>query len=124
MPHPPPAHHETSKHDSSNEIKIKVKQTNHPGFEFKPHQVSDSSQSNQETDHLISHQQHLEVQRREPSSGLPVPMTEDKDELHHMGHRSMEHPVCRHRVVEDEQEINRAGAAYTHLLLRDLKEGA
>jgi hypothetical protein len=28
MPHLPPAHHETSKHDSLNETKIKVKQMN------------------------------------------------------------------------------------------------
>jgi hypothetical protein len=26
----------------------------HPGFKFKPRQVNDSSQSNQETDHLVS----------------------------------------------------------------------
>jgi hypothetical protein len=32
----------------------KIKQ-NYPGFEFKPHQVNDSSQSNQGTDHLVSH---------------------------------------------------------------------
>jgi hypothetical protein len=37
MPHLPPAHHETSRHDSPNEQKIKAKQPNHPGFEFKPH---------------------------------------------------------------------------------------
>jgi hypothetical protein len=55
MPHLPPAHHETSKHDSTNETKIKVKQLKRPGFEFKPHQVNDSSQSNQGTDHLVSH---------------------------------------------------------------------
>jgi hypothetical protein len=34
--------------------KRKTKQ-NCPGFEFKPHQVNDSSQSNQGTDYLISH---------------------------------------------------------------------
>jgi hypothetical protein len=33
--------------------KKKTKQ-NCPGFEFKPHQVNDSSQSNQGTDHLVS----------------------------------------------------------------------
>jgi hypothetical protein len=54
MPHLPPAHHETSKRDSPNETKIKVKQMNHPGFEFKPRQVNDSSQSNHGTDHLVS----------------------------------------------------------------------
>jgi hypothetical protein len=57
MPHLPPAHHETIKRDSPNETKIKVKQMNRPGFEFKPRQVSDSSQSNQETDHLVSQKQ-------------------------------------------------------------------
>jgi hypothetical protein len=30
---------------------------NYPGFEFKPRQVNNSSQSNQETDHLVSHPQ-------------------------------------------------------------------
>jgi hypothetical protein len=54
MPHLPTAHHETSKHDSPDETKIKVKPMNHPGFEFKPHQVNDSPQSNQGTDHLVS----------------------------------------------------------------------
>jgi hypothetical protein len=38
----------------SNETKVKEKQ-NYPGFEFKPRQVNDSSQSNQGTDHLVSH---------------------------------------------------------------------
>jgi hypothetical protein len=36
-----------------NNDKRKIKQ-NCPGFEFKPHQVNDSSQSNQGTDHLVS----------------------------------------------------------------------
>jgi hypothetical protein len=54
MPHLTPAHHETNKHDSSNETKIKVKPQKCPRFEFKPHQVNESSQSNQETDHLVS----------------------------------------------------------------------
>jgi hypothetical protein len=53
MPHLPPTHHETSKRDSPNETKVKEKQNN-PGFEFKPRQVNDSSQSNQGTDHLVS----------------------------------------------------------------------
>jgi hypothetical protein len=53
MLHLPPAHHETSKRDSLNEIKIKEKQ-NYPGFEFKHHHVNDSSQSNKKTDHLVS----------------------------------------------------------------------
>jgi hypothetical protein len=34
--------------------KRKIKQ-NYPGFKFKPHHVNDSSQSSQETDHLVSH---------------------------------------------------------------------
>jgi hypothetical protein len=60
MPHLPPAHHKTSKRDSPNETKIKQKQKQtHPGFEFKPRQVNDSSQSNQGTDHLISQRQTL-----------------------------------------------------------------
>jgi hypothetical protein len=50
MPYLPPPHHETSKRDSPNETKIKVKQTNHPRFKFKHRQVNDSSQSNQGTD--------------------------------------------------------------------------
>jgi hypothetical protein len=54
MSHLPPAHHEKSKHDSPNKQKIKLKQPNRPGFEFKPHKVNDSSQSNQRTDHLVS----------------------------------------------------------------------
>jgi hypothetical protein len=36
-----------------NKGKRKTKQNN-PGFEFKPRQVNDSSQSNQGTDHLVS----------------------------------------------------------------------
>jgi hypothetical protein len=36
LPHLPPAHHETSKHDSPNETRIKEKQKqNYPGFKFK-----------------------------------------------------------------------------------------
>jgi hypothetical protein len=56
MLHLPPAHHETSKHDSPNETKVKEKQikTNYPGFKFKPCQVNDSSQSNQGTGQLVS----------------------------------------------------------------------
>jgi hypothetical protein len=37
-----------------NKDKRKTKQ-NYPGFEFKPHQVNDSSQSNQVTFQLVSH---------------------------------------------------------------------
>ena len=37
-----------------NKGKIRTKQ-NYPGFEFKPRQVNDSSQSNQGTNHLVSH---------------------------------------------------------------------
>jgi hypothetical protein len=56
MPHLPPAHHETSKRDSPNETKIKEEQKqNYPGFEFKPRQVNDSSQTNQVTVHLVFH---------------------------------------------------------------------
>jgi hypothetical protein len=54
MPHLPPAHHATSKHDSPHDTRIKVKQSKCPGFKFKPHEVNDSSQSNQGTDHLVS----------------------------------------------------------------------
>jgi hypothetical protein len=56
MSHLLPTHHEKSKRDSSNETKIKVKLLNYPWFKFKPHQINDSSQSNQRrTDHLISY---------------------------------------------------------------------
>jgi hypothetical protein len=55
MLHLPPEHHETSKRDSPMNQRIKVKQSNHPEFEFKPRQVNDSSPSNQWTDHLVSH---------------------------------------------------------------------
>jgi hypothetical protein len=48
MPHLPPAHHETSKCDSPNETKIKVKLPKCLIFKFKHHQVNDASQSNQE----------------------------------------------------------------------------
>jgi TATA-binding protein-associated factor Taf7 len=54
MLHLPLAHHETSKRESPNETKIKVKQPKCPRFEFEPRQVNDSSQSNQGTDHLVS----------------------------------------------------------------------
>jgi hypothetical protein len=55
MSHLSPAHHETIKHDSPNELRIKEKQKqNYPGFEFKSCQVNDSSQSNQGTVHLVS----------------------------------------------------------------------
>jgi hypothetical protein len=54
MPHLPPAHHKTSKRDSPNENKDKRKtKRTYPGFKFKPHQVNDSAQSNQGTDHLV-----------------------------------------------------------------------
>jgi hypothetical protein len=53
MSHLSPTHHKTSKHDSPHEH-IGVKQLKYPGFEFKPWQVNDSSQSNQGTDHLVS----------------------------------------------------------------------
>jgi hypothetical protein len=61
MLHLPPVHHETSKCDSPNETKVKEKQNktkqNYPGFEFKPLQVNDSSQSDQGIDHLVSHKE-------------------------------------------------------------------
>jgi hypothetical protein len=63
MPHLPPAHHGTSKHNSPNEIEIKVKLPKCLGFEFKPRQVNNSSQSNQGTDHLVSHC-HCEVKTK------------------------------------------------------------
>jgi hypothetical protein len=43
MPHLPPAHHKTSKRDSPNETKIKVKSQKYSGFKFKPWHVNDSS---------------------------------------------------------------------------------
>jgi ribonuclease HI len=55
MPHLPPGHHEISKHDSPHDTKIKVKLPKYPEFEFKPRQVNDSSQSNQGTNHSVSH---------------------------------------------------------------------
>jgi hypothetical protein len=56
MPHLPLAHHETSKHDSPNETKIKQKQNETiPDSNSNLAQVNDSSQSNQGTDHLVSH---------------------------------------------------------------------
>jgi hypothetical protein len=54
MSHLPPIHHETNKHDSPNETKIKKNKTKRPAFEFKHRQVNDPSQSNQRTDHLVS----------------------------------------------------------------------
>jgi hypothetical protein len=51
---PTTAHHETSKCDSPYETKITVRHPKCPGFEFKLHQVNDSSESNQGTDHLVS----------------------------------------------------------------------
>jgi hypothetical protein len=46
MSHLPPAHHETSKYDSSHGTRIRIKQPKYPGFEFKHRQVNDSSQTN------------------------------------------------------------------------------
>jgi hypothetical protein len=54
MPRLPPIHHKISKCDSPHEQRIKIKQSKYLGFEFKHRQVNDSSQSNQETNHLIS----------------------------------------------------------------------
>jgi hypothetical protein len=56
MPHLPSAHHETSKHDYPDDTKINVKLPKCPTFEFKHHQVNDSSHLNQETDYLVTHQ--------------------------------------------------------------------
>jgi hypothetical protein len=64
MPLLPPAHHEISKRDSPNETKIKKTKWNSPGFEFKPCQVNDSSQSNQGIDRLVS-QENKEAYFRE-----------------------------------------------------------
>jgi hypothetical protein len=44
IPHLPPAHHETNKHDSPNETEIKATLPKCLKFEFKSHQVNDSSQ--------------------------------------------------------------------------------
>jgi hypothetical protein len=46
MPHLLPAHHETSKHDSPHDTKIKIDHPKYPRFEFKHRQVNDLSQSN------------------------------------------------------------------------------
>jgi hypothetical protein len=43
MPHLPPAHHRTNKHDSPHETEIKVKLKKYFGFEFKPRYVNNSS---------------------------------------------------------------------------------
>jgi hypothetical protein len=61
MPHMPHAHHETSKHDSPHETKNKGKTMNYSRFKFKPRQVNDSSQSNQETDLLVSYFLHMGI---------------------------------------------------------------
>jgi hypothetical protein len=54
IPHPPPAHHETSKCNSPHDTRIMVKLPKCLRFKFKTHQINDSSQSNQRTDHLVS----------------------------------------------------------------------
>jgi hypothetical protein len=54
----------------TNKIKV-VEPSKCPGFKFKPHQVNDSLQSNQGTDHLVSHIIHFSSgNRRTPSSPL------------------------------------------------------
>jgi hypothetical protein len=73
MPHLPPAHHETTKHNSPNETKIKVKQ-------FKSWHVNDSSQSNQEIDHLVSH----DVKRNKVCLIVEVDRLDRKDETHEL----------------------------------------
>jgi hypothetical protein len=56
MPHLPLAHHKTSKRDSSNETKIKEKQNETiSDSNSNLAKVNDLSQSNQGTDHLVSH---------------------------------------------------------------------
>jgi hypothetical protein len=57
MSHLSPTHHETSKCDSLHKH-IGVKQLKYLGFEFKPRQVNDSSQSNLGTDHLVSQKEY------------------------------------------------------------------
>jgi hypothetical protein len=47
--------HKQTRFSKQNKDKRKTKQNETPRFEFKPRQVNDSSQSNQETDHLVSH---------------------------------------------------------------------
>jgi hypothetical protein len=54
IPHVSLVHHEASKYDSTYETKDKGKTMNYPGFKFKTHQVNDSLQLNQGTNHLIS----------------------------------------------------------------------
>jgi hypothetical protein len=54
MSHLSPADHETNKCDSPHETKIKVEPWKLFGFKFKLRQVNYSSQSNQDTDHLVS----------------------------------------------------------------------
>jgi hypothetical protein len=55
MPYLPPTHHDTSKRDSPHDTKDKGELLKCLRFEFNPHQVNDLSQSNQGTDHLVSH---------------------------------------------------------------------
>jgi hypothetical protein len=54
MSHLPPAHHETSKRDSPNELKIKENKTKQSRIQIQTLPVNDSSQSNQITIHLVS----------------------------------------------------------------------
>jgi hypothetical protein len=57
-----------------NKDKTKTKQ-NYPGFEFKHHQVNDSSQSNQGTDHLVSQsQRHTRAQSNHNASTKTRPI--------------------------------------------------
>jgi hypothetical protein len=53
MPHLPPAHHETSKRDSSNEIKIKQNKTI-PDSNSNLTKTMTHHNQKQETDHLVS----------------------------------------------------------------------
>jgi predicted SPOUT superfamily RNA methylase MTH1 len=89
MSHLSPAHHETSKHVSPNELKIKEeKKQNYPGFEFKACQVNDSSQSNQVTVHLVSYVPYQEEEQSPP----PIP-------------EQFEEPVVEEILLEPEEEL-------------------
>jgi hypothetical protein len=116
-PHLPPAHHKTSKHDSPNETKIKEKQ-NYTGFEFKPRQVNNSPQSNQETDHLVS--QSHEGRNMQDSRGSQVvrpvksPLIE-RHKGHHISFRGRgEHRVLRHLTS---LELHRHHKPMLHMFL-------
>jgi hypothetical protein len=95
MPQLPAAHHKTSKHDSSNETKVKVKQTKHPGFEFKPRQVNDSSQSNQGIHHLVSHFGFPSLGLKTGSCGLVIQPKKSPRWFLSLGLKTKRAMVCR-----------------------------